>query len=229
MTYDLYIGDRTFSSWSLRGWLMLEKFGLEFNTHIVGLYAGTMADEMKHLAPAKTVPVLVTPTGGILPDSMAMAETLVEAHSDIPFYPSDPKARALCRTLVAEMHSSFMDLRNECDNMLTHIWDGFKPSAGVLKDVARIELLWSMARTQYGQNGPWLFGDYSLADVFYAPVTHRFTAYGLPRSEMAQTYIDTQLNDPAFLAWRAEALKEVHDPFPYDLDLPKKPWPVNQS
>lgn len=229
MTYDLYIGDRTFSSWSLRGWLMLEKFGLDFNTHVVGLYAGTMADEMAHLAPAKTVPVLVTPNGGILPDSMAMAETLAEAHPDIAFYPKDPKARALCRTLVAEMHSSFMSLRGECDNMVTHVWDGYKPSDGVLKDLARIEALWSMARTQYGQNGPWLFGDYTLADAFYAPVTHRFTAYDLPRSGPAQDYIDTQLNDPAFLAWRAEALKEVHEPFPYDLGLPKKPWPVNQS
>lgn len=229
MTYTLYIGDRTFSSWSLRGWLMLEKFGLDYKTHVVGLYSGTMADELKHLPPAKTVPVMVTPDGGVLPDSMAMAETLAEAHPDIPFYPTDPKARALCRTLVAEMHSSFMDLRGECDNMLTHVWVGFKPSEGALKDIARIELLWSMARTQYGQTGPWLFGEYSLADVFYAPVTHRFTAYDLPRSDLAQAYIETQLNDPAFLNWRAEALKEVHEPFPYDLGLPKKPWPVNHS
>jgi len=78
MTYQLYIGDRTFSSWSLRGWLMLEKFGLDFETHIVGLYAKTLDTDLAHLAPAKTVPVLVTPHGGILPDSMAMAETLAE-------------------------------------------------------------------------------------------------------------------------------------------------------
>lgn len=228
MTYELYVGDRTFSSWSLRGWLMLEKFGLDFNTHFTGLYAGTLDTDLAHLAPAKTVPVMVTPDGHVLPDSMAMAETLVEAYPDIPFYPADTKARALCRTLVAEMHSSFMALRGECDNMITHVWDGYQPSDAVKKDIARIELLWAMARENYGSAGPWLFGEYTLADAFYAPVTHRFTAYDLPRSEMAQAYIDTQLNDPAFLAWRAEALKEVHDPFPYDLGLPKKPWPVNQ-
>lgn len=208
---------------------MLEKFGLDFNTHIVGLYAKTLETDLAHLIPAKTVPVLVTPDGGILPDSMAMAETLVETHPDIPFYPTDPKARALCRTLVAEMHSSFMALRGECDNMITHVWDGYQPSDAVRTDLARIEKLWSLARTQNGASGPWLFGTYSLADVFYAPVTHRFTAYDLPRSELAQAYIDTQLNDPAFLAWRAEALKEVHEPFPYALGLPKKPWPVNHS
>lgn len=229
MTYELYIGDRTFSSWSLRGWLMLEKFGLDFNTHVVGLYAGTLAQDLQHLAPAKSVPVMVTPKGGILPDSMAMAETLAEAHPDIAFYPRDHKARALCRTMVAEMHSSFMDLRNDCPNMLSFVWDGFAPSKGVLRDIARIEYLWSLARSQYGQNGPWLFGEYSLADVFYAPVTHRFTAYDLPRSALAQAYIDTQLADPAFLAWRNATLTEVHDPFPYTLGLPQKPWPVNQS
>lgn len=229
MTYELYIGDRTFSSWSLRGWLMLEKFGLPYKTHLVGLYANTLDVDLAHLAPAKTVPVMVTPDGGVLPDSMAMAESLAEAHPDIPFYPSDPKARALCRTLVAEMHSSFMNLRGECDNMISHVWDGYTASDAVLQDVARIELLWSMARNQYGASGPWLFGEYSLADVFYAPVTHRFTAYGLPRSALAQAYIDTQLSDPAFLKWRQDAVKEIHDPFPYDLGLAQKPWPVNHS
>ena len=229
MTYELYIGDRTFSSWSLRGWLMLEKFGLDFNTHVVGLYAKTLDVDLAHLAPAKTVPVMVTPAGNVLPDSMAMAETLAEDHPEIAFYPKNPKARALCRTLVAEMHSSFMALRGECDNMISHVWDGYVPSDAVVADLARIEYLWSLARTQYGAKGPWLFGEYTLADAFYAPVTHRITAYDLPRSDLAQAYIETQLNDPAFLAWRNEALKEVHAPFPYDLGLPKKPWPVNHS
>ena len=83
MTYDLYIGDRTFSSWSLRGWLLLEKFGLNFNTHLIGLYGGTMATDMAHLAPAKLVPTLRMPDRTVVGESLAIAETLAEHHPEI--------------------------------------------------------------------------------------------------------------------------------------------------
>ncbi|MEL6685666.1 MAG: glutathione S-transferase N-terminal domain-containing protein, partial [Pseudomonadota bacterium] len=102
MTYELYIGDRTFSSWSLRGWLMLEKFGLPYRAHMVGLYAGTMKADLAHLAPAKTVPVMQTANGHVLTDSLAMAETLAENHPEAKLYPVDPAARALARSITAE-------------------------------------------------------------------------------------------------------------------------------
>ena len=225
MTYELYIGDRTFSSWSLRGWLMLEKFGLPFNTHIVGLYAGTMAADLADLAPAKTVPVMQTAEGHVLTDSIAMAETLVEDHPRINLYPHDPAARALARSMTAEMHSGFGFLRGDCPMMLAFAWDGFVASEGVMKDLQRIEDLWTLARTRHGQNGPWLFGEYSLADAFYAPVAMRITAYNLPVSDLAQNYVQAHLTDPAFLDWRAAALKETHDPWPYPMELDRKPWP----
>lgn len=223
--YDLYIGDRLFSSWSLRGWLMLEKFDIPYRTHMVGLYAGTMAAEMAHLAPARTVPAMTTPEGHVLSDSLAMGETLAERHPDAGFWPSDPAARALARNLVCEMHSSFGALRNDCPNNIGFVWQGFKPSDAVLRDVARIQDLWSLAQSRHGGDGSWLFGQYSLADVFYAPVACRFTTYGLPIDEPAQAYVSAHLADPAFRAWRAEALTEVHDPFPYNLDLPKANYP----
>lgn len=229
MTYELYIGDRTFSSWSLRGWLMLEKFGLPFETNLVGLYAGTMAADLAHLAPAKTVPVLQTADGHVLSDSIAMAETLVERHPDLPLYPRDPAARALARSITAEMHSGFGALRNACPMMIAFGWQGFAPSKEVLADLARIELLWSLARERHGDGGPWLFGGYSLADVFYAPVAMRITAYDLPVSDAAKVYVAAHLNDPAFLAWRAEALTEKHDPWPYPMALDRKPWPGDES
>ena len=229
MTYTLYIGDRTFSSWSLRGWLMLEKFGLPYQTRMVGLYAGTMAAELAHIAPARTVPAMTTPQGGVLTDSLAMAETLVELHPELPLYPRDTQARALARSICAEMHSGFNALRGECPNMIAHVWDGFVPSAAVLADLARIETLWGLARARHGTDSPWLFGGYSLADVFYAPVALRITTYGLPVSAAAQAYVDAHLCDPAFLDWRQTALTEIHDPWPYPSDLPQKPWPVNLS
>jgi len=225
MTYQLYIGDRTFSSWSLRGWLMLEKFGQPFQTTMVGLYAGTMKADLAHLAPARTVPVMQTPGGHVLTDSLSMAETLVETHPDIDFYPKDPAARALARNLIAEMHSGFTALRDACPMMVRFRWNGFQPSPAVRDDLARIEHLWDLARARHGGSGPWLFGAYSLADVFYAPVAMRITAYDLPVSAASQAYVAAHLADPAFLAWRKASLKEVHEPWPYPLDWPQFPWP----
>ncbi|KJZ20806.1 glutathione S-transferase [Loktanella sp. S4079] len=229
MTYKLYIGDRTFSSWSLRGWLMLEKFGLDYETHMVGLYSGTYRQELAHLAPARTVPAMQTPEGYVLSDSLAMAETLVERHPDLNLYPRDGAARALARTITHEMHASFMPLREACPNMITHVWEGFEPSDAVRADLARIQELWALARARHGQNGPWLFGEYSLADVFYAPVALRITAFDLPVSDEAQRYVDAHLADPAFLTWRKESKSETYDPWPYPMDLGRKPWPGDVS
>ena len=225
MTYQLYIGDRTFSSWSLRGWLMLKNFGLPFQTNMVGLYAGTMKEDLAHLAPAQTVPVLQTSDGQVLTDSLAMAETLVETHPAIDFYPPDPPARALARSIVAEMHSGFFALRDACPMMIRFRWKGFAPTQAVLNDLARIEQLWGLARARHGGDGPWLFGAYSLADVFYAPVAMRITAYDLPVSAASRAYVAAHLAEPAFLTWRKAALEEAHDPWPYPLDLPQIPWP----
>lgn len=226
MTYDLYIGDRTFSSWSLRGWLMLEKFNLPYQSHLVGLYSGTMADDLAPLSPATLVPVLRTPDGTIVGESLAMAETLAERHPDAGLWPKDPAARATARWLCAAMASGFGGIRSACPMQLQHVNAGFKPSDAVLSDLARIEQLWAHARTHASTDGPWLFGDYSLADVMYAPVAARIIGYDLPVSDINQSYCDTTINDPAFKAWRAEGLKTTYDPFPYDMGVPTRPWPV---
>lgn len=226
MSYTLYIGDRLFSSWSLRGWLMLEKFGLSYQTVMVGLYSGTMAQDMKDLAPARTVPAMKTATGHILSDSISMAETLAEENPNAGLWPKDAGARALARNLVAEMHAGFGALRGECPNNIAWIWKDFEPSPAVLKDVARVEYLWEFAQSRYGRSdSPWLFGDYSLADAFYAPICCRMTTYNLPKSDRAKAYIDATLTDPAFLDWRKSSLTEVHDPFPYDFKNAKADWP----
>lgn len=226
MTYDLYIGDETFSSWSLRGWLMFEKFDLPVRVNHVGLYAGTMAADLAHLAPARLVPVMQTPEGDVVGETLAMAETLAERHPYAGMWPSDPSARVLARWISAEMHAGFGAIRGECPMQLLHQYDGFSVSAAVRKDLARIEELWGLAREKFGAEGPWLFGRYSLADVFFAPVAARIAGYGLQVGEVAAAYVETTLSDAAFKAWRAEGLKTSYDPVPYALDLPVKPWPV---
>ena len=224
MTYELFIGDRTFSSWSLRGWLMMEKFNLPHRVHMVGLYSGTMADDMSPLAPARLVPAIRTPEGTVVAETLAMAETLAERHPEAGMWPGTPAARATARWLAAEMCAGFTALRGACPMQLQHVNEGFEVSAEVRADLDRIETLWAHARSMAG-DGPWLFGAYSLADVFYAPVTARIVGYDLPVSDEARAYCETTIADPAFRAWRAEGQKVSYDPFPYNLGLEKRPWP----
>ncbi len=228
MTYDLYIGDRSFSSWSLRGWLMLKAFDLPHCTHLVGLYAGTMADDLADLSPARLVPVLRTPEGDVSQDTLAMAETLHERHPDAGLWPKDQSARVLARWLAAEMHSGFGALRDACPMNLRASWVDFPVSDAVKADLMRIETLWSEARSKFGSGGPWLFGQYSLADVFYAPVAARIAGYGLPVGAAAQSYVETHLADPLFRQWRAMGATVSYDPMPYTQPLETRPWPGSE-
>ncbi|MEM6758996.1 MAG: glutathione S-transferase [Pseudomonadota bacterium] len=225
MTYDLFIGDRTFSSWSLRGWLMLEKFCLPYRTHMVGLYSGKMAEEMAQIAPARLVPALRLPDGTVVGESVAMAETLAERHPDAGLWPADPAARATARWLVAEMASSFAALRSACPMQLMDVKVNFPMTEAVAKDLARVEALWAHAGS-YAVDGPWLFGAYSLVDAFYAPVCARIVGYDLPVSQAARTYCQTTISDPVFQAWRADGLHVSYDPVPYAMDLETVRWPA---
>lgn len=226
MTYDLFIGDRLFSSWSMRGWLMLEKFGIPHRTHMIGLYSGTMAADMTPLAPARLVPTLRTPAGTVVGESLAMAETLAEENPNVGLWPSDPAARAAARWLCAEMVAGFSSLRGECPMQLLQCYEGFTPSPETLTDLARIETLWAHARAVSGdETGP-LFGAYSLADVFYTPVAARIIGYGLPVSAANRAYCLELLSDTSVRQWRAMGMTKSYDPWPYPVDLPTQPWPV---
>lgn len=225
MTYDLFIGDRTFSSWSLRGWLMMEKFNLPYRSHMVGLYSGTMARDLAALAPATLVPVLRTPEGTVIGETLAMAETLAERHPDAGMWPESAAARATARWLCAAMTSGFGALRSACPMQLQHVIQGYEVSDAVRADLDRVETLWTHARRNADLRGQWLFGRYSLADVFYAPVAARITGYDLPVTDAMRRYCEITITDTAFQAWRAEGLKTTYDPFPYDSGTDTAPWP----
>ncbi len=209
----------------MRGWLMLKAFDLPHRTHLVGLYSGTMADDLADLAPARLVPVLRTPEGDVSQDTLAMAETLNERHPDAGLWPKDQSARVLARWLAAEMHSGFGALREACPMNLRTSWVDFPVSDAVKSDLTRIETLWSEARSKFGSGGPWLFGKYSLADVFYAPIAARIAGYGLPVSAAAQSYVDAHLADPLFRQWRAMGATVSYAPMPYTQPLETRPWP----
>jgi glutathione S-transferase len=227
MGYTLAIGDRTYSSWSLRGWLLFEKFGIETEIRTARMYTDDFKAMMAEFSPSRLVPAMKV-DDQVVWDTLAMAETLAERHPDAGYWPKDAGKRALARSIVAEMHSGFTALRSACTANLRHVFDGFQPSDSVLADTARIEMLWDIAFSS-GQDGPWLFGDYSIADVFFAPVATRFVTYGLPAGEQARKYIDLHINDLAFRQWRARGLAENFVQPGYDLDLPTKPWPVRSG
>ncbi len=226
MTYDLFIGDRLFSSWSLRGWLMLEKFGISFRTHMIGLYSGTMAEDMRPLSPARLVPVLQMPDGTVVAESIAIAETLAERHPEAGMWPDDNANRATARWLCAEMVAGFHALRTQCPMQMLHCWQGFEPCPDTLADLQRIEAIWDYARTISGARSGPLFGRYTLADVFYTPVAARVVGYSLPISESNFKYCLNLLSDISVRQWRALGSTVAYDPFPYEQNLKTKPWHI---
>lgn len=225
MTYELAIGDRTYSSWSLRGWLLFDTSGLPVRLRTARMYTPQFSDMLADFTPARLVPAMKTPEGIVVYETLAMAETLTERHPDLPFWPKDPVARGLARSITSEMHAGFGALRNACTMNLRCTFKGFQPSPEVLADIARIETLWTTARDRYGANGPWLFGDWSVADVFYAPVATRIATYGLPVGPTAAAYVKAHLAHGPFRRWRAMGAAEKFIQPGYDRPLPELAWP----
>ncbi|MEO3416842.1 glutathione S-transferase [Roseovarius sp. CAU 1744] len=221
MTYDLILGDYAYSSWSLRGWLLFERFGIARRTGMVNFKKGGVAEQMPEWAPARTVPAVRTPEGALLTESIAIAEELAQRHPEAGLWPDEPGARATARSLAAEMHAGFAALRGECPMNLRLAYAGVTPSEAVAADLRRLEAIWDYARDLCTPDGPWLCGAYSAVDAFYAPVAARIAGYGLQVSESAQAYVSAHLADPAFRRWRAMGL--VHGEV---LDRYRKPFAV---
>ncbi|MGJ8602527.1 MAG: glutathione S-transferase [Marivita sp.] len=225
MTYELFIGDYTYSSWSLRGWLLFRKLGLTSQIHLVAFDKASVADQLPQIAPARTVPAMRTPEGTVVWESLAMAEDLHDRHPDGGLWPTDPAARSLGRALAAEMHAGFTALRGECPMNLRTAYHNVPLSDATRADIARIETIWSHARTKYADQGPWLLGSYSIADIAFAPVAARFAGYDVALSNMAQAYVDAHLSDTMFRQWRTMALVTGNTLQRYAKPFDTKPWP----
>jgi glutathione S-transferase len=225
MTYELFIGDYAYSSWSLRGWLLFRKLDIAPTIHLVDFHKAEVADQLADIAPARTVPAMRTPEGIVVWDSLAMAEELHSRHPDGGLWPSDPAARGLGRALAAEMHSGYGSLRGECPMNLRTAYRDVPLSDATRADIARIETVWSHARKLYADKGPWLLGEYSIADIAFAPVAARFAGYDVTLSDVAQRYVDTHLSDPWFRESRDMGLR-IGETLPwYAKPFDTKPWP----
>ncbi|TMV55918.1 glutathione S-transferase, partial [Thioclava sp. BHET1] len=180
MTYLLAIGDRAYSSWSLRAWLLFDAFGLPVQCRRAQLYTPVFAALPTDFPPARTVPALKDEDGTVIAESLAIAEELASRHPLAGIWPELPSARAAARMLVAEMHAGFTTLRKLCPMNLRRAYRDVPLPAELGADLDRLEEIWAWARAQAGAEGPWLFGSYSAADAFFAPVAARIAGYGLP-------------------------------------------------
>ena len=225
MTYTLLIGQQSYSSWSLRAWLSCAPFAIPVTLEKIEIYGPSFHAEVAAFGGNRTVPVMRTPEGGILADSLAIAWHLTEAFPDRGLLPADPVGRAEAMSIICEMHDGFADLRSNCQVNLRNAWAGFRPSDAVLADVARIETIWARALDRSG--GPFLYGDFTLADAFHAPVATRLLTYVLPMSDTAQGYARAIVTQPDFVTWRNEGMKETQEIARYDkAPLERIPFPT---
>lgn len=211
---QLYIGNKNYSSWSMRPWVLLRHFELPFDEVMLrfdGFDAGSRFKQaVSRISPVGKVPVLVD-DGLVVWDTLAIAEYLAEKFAGKHLWPHDARLRARARSVCAEMHSGFGALRGACPQNI----EAALPEVGqrvlaeqpaVRADLARIDALWCEALA--GNGGPFLFGAFSVADAYYAPVAGRIRTYGLPLSATAQAYVERLWASPGVAAWVAGALAE---------------------
>ncbi|HEV7137987.1 MAG TPA: glutathione S-transferase family protein [Steroidobacteraceae bacterium] len=201
----LVIGNRNYSSWSLRAWLLLKRLGLEFREVLIPLDTPTTKDEIEQYGPSGRVPVLLDGDLRVW-DSLAICEYVAELSGR--GWPREKNARAVARSVCAEMHSGFVNLRAEWPMNARARNRHTVLTPGLESDIDRVDEIWNDCRQRFGAAGPWLFGEYSIADAMYAPVVLRFNTYGAPISETARWYMAAALEDATLQSWLAAAKAE---------------------
>jgi len=210
MTLKLVIGNKNYSSWSMRPWLAMRAAGIPFEEIFIPLYTDDKADKDRILgfSRAGKVPALID--GDITVwDSLSIIEYLAERFPDAKLWPQDRAARAHARSISAEMHSGFLPLRNECGMNLHRPVGAVTLSADAQANVARVQEIWTECRDRHGKSGPYLFGAFTAADAMYAPVVHRFCTYAVRVFPQVQAYMDAMMALPAFAEWTRAGLAET--------------------
>lgn len=199
MALTLVIGNRNYSSWSLRAWLYLRESGLEFEERFISLHVGDWRGEIAKFSPAGRVPVLIDDDVTVW-DTMAIFMHVLERHPDAVGWPADPMQRSLARSISAEMHSGFLALREELPQNI-RIRRSVTVTDLCRAQIGRVQAMWSDCRERFGDGGPWLFGDFGIADVMFAPVALRFVSYGIPVEGRAAEFVQATLALPSIQEW----------------------------
>jgi glutathione S-transferase len=207
----LMIGSRNFSSWSLRPWLALRLSGLAFETRLFDL-KGPERAQIASASPSGLVPCLIVRPQGAAEyfvwDSLAICETLAEMAPDAQLWPTDPNTRARARSVSSEMHSGFAELRKTCPMDILNRYPGHTITAETAQNIARITQIWTECRQAHRDKGDFLFGPFSIADCFYAPVVTRFHSYDVKLTGLAAEYAEAVRSWAAMREWTAEADRE---------------------
>lgn len=201
----LYIGNKNLSSWSFRAWLALKAAGIQFQEVLIPLYQDNSKTNLLKISPSGFVPCLHH--GHLkIHDSLAISEYIHELHPEAHLYPVNPKARAVMRSISAEMHSGFTNLRKNFP-MNMRLKETRIPKAEVQKEINRIFEIWRQCKTMHGTKGPYLFSSWSLADIFFAPVVSRFLSYGITPAEF-KDYMQAVSEHPHYQEWYKAGIKE---------------------
>jgi glutathione S-transferase len=205
----LIIGNKNYSSWSLRPYMALSMAGIAFEEKMVRFGEPRFSREVKKISKAGQVPILLH-NGLMINDTLAIIEYSAETWPDKNIWPKNKAARAMARSAAAEMHAGFSALRNACPMNLRR--DVKLPPGGVssavAKNLARIEQLWADCRKAHGKGGPFLFGKFSAADAMFTPIASRLETFALPVKKETRAYMQAVLNTPAFLQWKEDSKAE---------------------
>ena len=205
--YVLVMGNKNYSSWSIRPWIAMKVAGIEFDEIIIPLRQPDTKERILKYSPAGKVPILID-GDLVMWESLSILAYLTEKHPDAQLLPADSVARARARCVAAEMHAGFAALRSEAPCNIRRNPKTLALSPNAMADVARIEQLWDECRTPHGKGGPFLFGRFSVADAMFAPVVNRFHAYKVPVSKQTRAYMYAMMALPAWKELEAEARAE---------------------
>jgi len=206
----LIIGNKAYSSWSLRGWLACRQSGLAFEEVVVPLYDADWDQrrEGDEFAPSSGKVPILWDGEAVVWDSLAIVDYLADKAGRDRFWPADDAARAMARSMAAEMHSSFPALRRKHAMNIRQSFPAKRPDDDVLAELQRIMELWAQARARFGGGGDFLFGAFGAADIMYAPVCTRIVTYSLPIARFAGAYVEAVLRHPFMQDWIAAAQEE---------------------
>jgi len=206
----LFIGNKAYSSWSMRGWLAVKQSGLEFEEIVVPLYdeEWDKRREGDEFAPSSGKVPILWDGDTVVWDSLAIVEYLADKVGRERFWPEDEAARGMARSMAAEMHSSFANLRREHSMNVRRRFPAQPLSPAVQADVERVVSLWAEARARHGGTGDYLFGDWNAVDIMFAPVVTRFVTYSIPLPRFAASYGEAVIAHPDVRAWLEAAQEE---------------------
>ena len=205
---ELIIGNKCYSSWSLRAWLLLRHFCIPFEERRIMLYTDSSRDELLELSPTGMVPVRKD-RGVTVWDSLAIMDYLEDIRDDHSIWPVERVARAHARSISAEMHSGFATLREKLPMNCKAEGRAVEWDDAVSADIARIQQIWTNARKKHGEDGPWLFGAFSAADAMFAPVVLRFASYRVQVSNPVADYMAHVMSDAHIREWILDGQAET--------------------